>query len=100
MQTPSSLVVVGSTGQLARAMVVLANERHLPVATIARPQLDLTDTASIERVISARAPHAIVNAAAYTLVDKAESEADLAFRINRDGAAHLARVAAQLNVPF
>src|SRR5262249_41989263 len=65
-----------------------------------RPQLDLTDKESIERVVNACAPHAIVNAAAYTLVDKAESEPNLAFKINRDGAAHLARLAAQLNVPF
>jgi dTDP-4-dehydrorhamnose reductase len=81
-------------------MVALANERKLPLIAVARPQLDLTDAGSIDRVINAHLPRAIVNAAAYTLVDKAESEPDLAFKINRDGAAHLARVAAQLHVPF
>ena len=100
MQNARSLFVAGRTGQLARAMVALANERKLPLIAVARPQLDLNVTRSIDRVINAHFPRAIVNAAAYTLVDKAESEPDLAFKINRDGAAHLARLAAQLHVPF
>jgi dTDP-4-dehydrorhamnose reductase len=100
MQNVRSVLVAGRTGQLAQAMVAFANERKLPLIAVARPQLDLTDAESIDRVINAHFPQAIINAAAYTLVDKAESEPDLAFKINRDGAAHLARVAARLRVPF
>ena len=78
----------------------MANERKVPLIAIARPELDLSDAGSIDRIVNAYLPRAIVNAAAYTFVDKAELEPDLAFKINRDGAAHLARVAARLRIPF
>ena len=100
MQNTRSVLVVGRTGQLARALVAVANERNLPLVAAARPELDLSDAGSIDRIVSAHRPRAIVNAAAYTFVDKAESEIDLAFKINRDGAGHLARVAERLHVPF
>jgi dTDP-4-dehydrorhamnose reductase len=95
-----SILVAGRTGQLARAMLKLGNERKLPIITAGRPELDLSDRASVDRVVEACRPRAIVNAAAYTLVDKAESEPDLAFKVNRDGAAHLAQLAERLHVPF
>ena len=100
MQNAGSLLVVGRTGQLARALAAVANERKLPLIAIARPELDLGDAESIERILGACVPRAIINAAAYTFVDKAESEPDLAFKINRDGAAHVARLAKRLRVPF
>ena len=92
--------VAGREGQLARSLVTVASERKLPLIAVARPDLDLSDAGSIDRIVNAHLPRAIVNAAAYTLVDKAESEPDVAFKINRDGAAHLARAAARLHVPF
>ena len=100
MQNTRSVLVVGRTGQLARALVEVANDRNLPVLAAARPELDLSAPESIDRIVSTCRPRAIVNAAAYTFVDKAESEIDLAFKINRDGAGHLARVAERLHVPF
>jgi dTDP-4-dehydrorhamnose reductase len=100
MQNARSLLVVGRTGQLAQSLVAVANERRVPLVAVGRPELDLTDAESIDRTVGAYRPRAIVNAAAYTLVDKAESEIDLAFKINRDGAGHLARVARRLRVPF
>ena len=100
MQNTHSILVAGRTGQLARALVALANERKLPLVAVGRPELELSNAGSIDRIVTAHSPRAIVNAAAYTLVDKAESEPDLAFKINRDGAAHLAQAAARLHVPF
>ena len=47
MQNARSLFVAGRTGQLARAMVVLADERKLPLIAVGRPQLELSDTRSI-----------------------------------------------------
>ena len=64
------------------------------------PILISLNSASIERVLAAISPRAIVNAAAYTSVDKAESEPEAAFKVNRDGAALLAKEAARLRVPF
>ena len=99
-KTRRSLLVVGRTGQLARALVAVASERNLPLVAAGRPELDLSDAGSIDRIVNACRPRAIVNAAAYTFVDKAESEIDLAFKINRDGAGHLARAAERLRIPF
>jgi dTDP-4-dehydrorhamnose reductase len=95
-----SILVAGKSGQLARALAAVANERKISLIAIARPELDLSDAGSIDRSLDSYLPRAIINAAAYTLVDKAESEPDLAFKINRDGAAHLARAAGRLRVPF
>jgi dTDP-4-dehydrorhamnose reductase len=100
MQNIRPFLVAGRTGQLARAMVALADERKVPLIALERPELDLSDTESIDQVVGAHFPRAIVNAAAYTLVDKAESEPDMAFKINGDGAACLAQAAARLRVPF
>lgn len=100
MQNTPPIFVAGRTGQLARALTVVANERSVPLIAIARPELDLSDPGSIERSLNTCVPRAIINAAAYTFVDKAELEPDQAFKINRDGSAQLARVAAKLRVPF
>ena len=100
MQNIPSIFVAGRTGQLARALTAAANERSVPLIAIARPELDLSDPGSIDRSLNTCVPRAIINAAAYTFVDKAELEPDQAFKINRDGPAHLARVAAKLRVPF
>jgi dTDP-4-dehydrorhamnose reductase len=57
------------------------------------PELDITDTLAVAAVCREKSIGAIVNCAAYTAVDKAESDRDAAFRVNRDGAAVLASVA-------
>jgi dTDP-4-dehydrorhamnose reductase len=100
MRNTPSILVAGKSGQLARALAAVASERKLSFVAIERPGLDLSDAGSIDRSLNSYLPRAIINAAAYTFVDKAESEPDLAFKINRDGAAHLARVAGRLSVPF
>lgn len=100
MQKTRSILVAGRTGQLARALLALSNERKLPLLALGRPEFDISDPRAVDRAITDQLPRAIINAAAYTLVDRAESEPDLAFKINRDGAAHLARAAARLQIPF
>jgi dTDP-4-dehydrorhamnose reductase len=99
-QNTNSIFVAGRAGQLAQALQALASERRLPLLAVGRPEFDLSDQGSIERTIAACLPRAIVNTAAYTLVDKAESEPELAFKINRDGAAYLAGAAARAHIPF
>jgi dTDP-4-dehydrorhamnose reductase len=59
--------------------------------------LDLTARAQIDTAVRAIGPNVIVNAAAYTNVDKAESEPEAAFALNRDGPAGLAEAAAAIN---
>lgn len=88
------ILVVGARGQLARALAECAPlHPDLAVLALGRPRLDLLDEASIAGAIDAVAPDVVVNAAAYTAVDKAEREVDAAFAVNRDGAGALARAA-------
>ncbi|HEV2363243.1 MAG TPA: dTDP-4-dehydrorhamnose reductase [Caulobacteraceae bacterium] len=86
-------LVAGAGGQLGSALAETAPP-GVEVRAFARTDLDITDAAAVEEMVRRESPALIVNAAAYTAVDKAESEADKAFAINRDGAAHLARTAA------
>jgi dTDP-4-dehydrorhamnose reductase len=69
------------------------------ILAVGRPELDLADPGSVHRALAAVRPEAIVSAAAYTAVDKAETERDLAFAINGVGAGAVAEAANVLGVP-
>jgi dTDP-4-dehydrorhamnose reductase len=93
------IAVTGLTGQVVSALIERA-AKDIEITALGRPQLDL----GLRNAVLAGLRHArcdaIVNAAAYTAVDKAESEAEIAMRINGAGAAHVAEAAAELNVPL
>ena len=93
------IAVTGKQGQIAQAMTKQASRLGVEVITVGRPEMDLTDEASVLRTLLATKPDAIVSAAAYTAVDKAESEPELAFAINAAGAGIVARAAGLLGVP-
>jgi dTDP-4-dehydrorhamnose reductase len=94
------VLVAGRTGQLAQELRArLPADGHEVVAQEA-PELDLTDAGSINRAMEAARPDAVVNAAAYTAVDKAESQRDQAFAVNATGAGLLAKAAASRRLPF
>jgi dTDP-4-dehydrorhamnose reductase len=94
------ILVAGKTGQLARSLAEEGRLRGVPLIALGRPYLDLADAGSVEHAVADAAPRAIINAAAYTAVDRAEAEPALAFTLNRDGAARLAAAAARRGVPF
>jgi dTDP-4-dehydrorhamnose reductase len=98
MQGP--ILIAGRNGQVARCLRELAAARGLAALALGRRELDLENHDSVDSVVAKIAPSVIINAAAYTAVDRAESEAAPAFSINRDGAAALAAVAARMNIPF
>ena len=88
------LLVAGAQGQLARAMIELApSAADITAFALGRPALDLTAPASVLKTLADFKPDVIVNAAAYTAVDKAESEPDAAMALNADGPARLAEAA-------
>lgn len=89
------ILVFGETGQVARAL-----RRQASVMALGRDRADLTDPAACARVIRDLAPAVVINAAAYTAVDRAESEPDLAMRINGDAPAAMAWACAERDVPF
>lgn len=88
------VLLTGANGQLGRCFQDRLPAGWQILATDAA-ELDITDLAQVTAAIAAFKPDAIVNAAAYTAVDKAESETELAERINATGPANLASVAAQ-----
>ena len=94
------ILVAGTTGQLARSLVDVGQQRAIPIVAVSRPKLDLENADLIERIVKAVLPRAIVNAAAYTAVDMAESEPERAFAVNRDGAGRLAATARLFRIPF
>jgi len=90
------VLVIGRTGQLARHLQLLA-----PEATFwDRSQADLAHPERLQAQIEAFGPRAIINAAAHTAVDKAESERDLAWRVNSESPAAMARAAAARAIPL
>ncbi|WP_294541485.1 dTDP-4-dehydrorhamnose reductase [uncultured Rhodoblastus sp.] len=92
------LVVTGSQGQVVRALIERAGP-ELEIVALGRPELDLEHPGDLAALFSRHAPDAIVNAAAYTAVDKAESERETAFAVNGAGAGAVAAAARRLNVP-
>ncbi|MBW5438045.1 dTDP-4-dehydrorhamnose reductase [Bradyrhizobium canariense] len=94
------ILIAGRNGQLANCLRDLAAVRGLPAVALGRQELDLEIREGIDRTVASIAPCIIINVAAYTAVDQAESEIGKAFSINRDGAAALADIAWQRNVPF
>lgn len=93
------VMVVGSAGQVGQELVKRAPSEWRILATD-RSQLDITDAQQVNSVVSSFCPDVIINAAAYTAVDKAESEPELAFAINRDGPRYLARAANACDAAF
>jgi len=93
------ILVTGKAGQVARSLADL-NGKNSEIITLGRPQLDIGNKTSIERALDQTRPDIIVNAAAYTAVDKAETEPAQAFLVNRDGAGNLAQATRVRNLPI
>ncbi len=95
------LIISGWHGQIARALADEAlSSADVQAFAVGRPALDVRDPRSIERAFADINPDLVINTAAYTAVDKAETEPDLAFLLNRDGARKFAEAAARRNVPI
>ncbi|WP_187992549.1 dTDP-4-dehydrorhamnose reductase [Vibrio harveyi] len=88
------VLVTGSNGQVGRCLVErLTSRDDIELLAVDREQLDITNQASVDEVVSKFRPNFIINAAAYTAVDKAEEEAELSYAINEQGPKFLAEAA-------
>lgn len=94
------ILVTGTEGQVARALAERAKWHGVDVVLLGRPALDLTDPGSVRRVIGETAGDVVVNAAAYTAVDQAEKEPDLARAVNEVGAGAVAEAARARAMPI
>lgn len=94
------MVVTGREGQIARSLIEIGAASGFDMITAARPELDLAVPETVEAAISAAVPDIIVSAAAYTAVDQAEREPELARTVNTTGAGAVAAVANSLGIPI
>ena len=92
MPQPADILLTGANGQLGRALQACV-PASIDLCAMDRAALDITDRQAVFEAVEALQPAWIINAAAYTDVDGAESKRDLAFRVNADGAGFLAQAA-------
>ncbi|MDH3865853.1 MAG: NAD(P)-dependent oxidoreductase, partial [Desulfobulbaceae bacterium] len=83
-------LITGANGQLGWEL-----QRTRPddweIIALSRTELDITDSAAVAALFKKHQPDLVINAAAYTAVDKAESEKDDAYEVNAHGAANIAK---------
>jgi dTDP-4-dehydrorhamnose reductase len=95
------ILVTGTRGQVVTSLVEAAAAMDdIELITVGRPDFDLAEPSSVRQVILAVKPEIVVSAAAYTAVDRAEDERNLAYAINVTGAAAVAEAAAVLRIPI
>ncbi|TIS60809.1 MAG: NAD-dependent epimerase/dehydratase family protein, partial [Mesorhizobium sp.] len=94
------LAVTGREGQVAASLIEAARGRgDVEVVAVGRPALDLARPDTVFAALEAARPDIVASVAAYTNVDQAEDEKDLAFAVNAVGAGKVAEAAAGLGVP-
>ncbi|OGT20571.1 MAG: dTDP-4-dehydrorhamnose reductase [Gammaproteobacteria bacterium RBG_16_57_12] len=91
------VLITGARGQLGFELQRTAPAGHELLA-YDTDELDITRASAVQQIISTRQLDLIINAAAYTAVDKAEQEMDLAYAVNRDGASNLAQAASDNHI--
>lgn len=94
------IAVTGKSGQVVTSLLERGAAVGHEMITLGRPKMDLSDPDTVLRAIEGAAPDAVVSAAAYTAVDRAESESDVAHAVNARGASAVAEAAKALDVPL
>lgn len=94
------LLVIGSNGQLGWELCRQAKDRGYDLIPLDLPEFDITDKSAVFDTVTQSHANLVVNAAAYTAVDRAESEIDIAFAVNRDGPFYLASACAEVHIPL
>lgn len=93
-----SILITGAGGQVGRELVLRGGPHG--VVGLDHRALDIRDRNAVAASIRSNSARILINAAAYTAVDKAESESDAAYAINRDGSAALADACAESGIPL
>lgn len=89
-----NVLIIGKSGQVAWELQQTRPE-HISAKAFGRDDINITDPASVESIVSSLKPTVIINAAAYTAVDKAESDKESAYLINGTAVEYLAKAAKQ-----
>jgi len=94
------ILIAGSSGQLGFELVRQAEARGMGVRGLRRQEMDITDSSAVNSRVNAIQPDLVINAAAYTAVDRAESETAKAYAVNRDGVVNLAEACKAIDAPL
>jgi dTDP-4-dehydrorhamnose reductase len=94
------ILLFGAGGQLGQELVALAVARREALTGLSSAQADIADREAVARAMAAARPSLVVNAAAYTHVDRAECEPDRATRSNAEGATILAQACREAALPL
>jgi dTDP-4-dehydrorhamnose reductase len=90
---PTKILIVGKHGQVARSLAAALPSAGISVVQVGRPEVDLLESQSVMDAVLRYRPNIVINAAAYTAVDKAEDEPDVAEAVNAIGAETVAKAA-------
>ena len=94
------VLLTGAQGQVGGELCRLALETNTTMIGLGHAELDIEDSGSVSAAIQSYQPDVVINAAAYTAVDRAEGEPNRALAVNREGAANLARVCRDGRIPL
>ena len=92
--------VTGVKGQLGYDVVKELESRGMEAIGVDIEEMDITDAASVEKVIGEAAPDAVIHCAAYTAVDAAEDNVELCRKVNADGPKNIANECKKLDIPM
>lgn len=94
------VLITGCKGQVGTELMLLAQTYDCEAIGFDRQSFDITDQAAVEEMIAYHKPDAVINAAAYTAVDKAESDEAAAFLVNATAVRYLAQACAAMDIPL
>lgn len=94
------ILVIGGNGQLGWELGRIGEKQDFDIISVDLPEFDITDPYAVKKKVNEDGVSLVINAAAYTAVDKAESEQRLAFAVNQDGPAYLAVSCAEVGIPL
>jgi len=100
MKNNAPILLTGANGQVGYELNRLAAARGCVLMGLTRQQLDIGDAEAVEQIVTRLQPSLVINAAAYTAVDKAEQEVEAAMRANRQGPANLAATCQAHRIPL
>jgi dTDP-4-dehydrorhamnose reductase len=96
----TKVFITGKNGQVGRELVERAAELKIDAVSFDSSELDICDKEKVIASIAEHKPSVVINAAAYTAVDKAETEIDQAYAVNRDGVENLALACRSQDIPL